>query len=209
MDVPSFDKSVRKFTDLGDPTLLLFGGLGIFFYLWSHPTAQQVARDWAVAFGLCIALTIASKIVLHLIDDRSHAGRLRSPSGHVAIATTFYGGCVLLLTSGKGMLTRLLAGFVAALFLVALAGSRVVLGLHTLPEIAVAFLIGIFCLGLFAHTLSRGPAPGDGGQLVALLLLLAVTRFARVDGEGFIASGAKTVMDSQRTVGLGHHVLPP
>src|SRR5262245_34058655 len=117
MDVSSFDKSLRKFTELGDPTLLLCGGLGVFFCLWTQPTRRQIARDWAVAFGLCIVLTITSKIVFYFAGGASGVDHLRSPSGHVAIATTFYGGCALLLTLGKGMLTRVLASVITALFL--------------------------------------------------------------------------------------------
>ena len=40
-----------KFTDLGDPTLLLLGGLGLFFYLWTDDERRVLARSWAVALG--------------------------------------------------------------------------------------------------------------------------------------------------------------
>lgn len=209
MDVSFLDRSVRKFTELGDPTLLLCGGLGVFFCLWTQPTSRRIARDWAVAFGLCIALTISSKIFFYFADAASGVERLRSPSGHVAIATTFYGGCALLLTFSNGTLTRVLASVVTALFLLALAGSRVVLGLHTLSEVAVAFFIGIFCFGVFAHRLDQGSSQSDAGQLATLLLLLVVTRFARIDAEGFIAFGAKNMIALQRMVELRGHGISP
>ena len=49
---------LKRLTDLGDPTLLLLGGLGVFFYLWSDDERRALARSWAVAFGLCVFLTI-------------------------------------------------------------------------------------------------------------------------------------------------------
>ena len=49
---------LKRFTDLGDPTLLSFGGLGVFFYLWSDDERRVLARSWALAFGLCVFLTI-------------------------------------------------------------------------------------------------------------------------------------------------------
>jgi len=53
---------ITKVTDLGDPTLLLLGGMGLFF--WSGADQHEVARPWAMAFGLCIFLTIVSKVVV-------------------------------------------------------------------------------------------------------------------------------------------------
>src|SRR5260370_39253151 len=83
---------LKRLTALGDPTLLLLGGLAVFFYLWSDDQRRALARSWAVAFGLCVVLTIASKFAFLLIGgNQANSFALRSPSGHVAIATGFYG----------------------------------------------------------------------------------------------------------------------
>jgi membrane-associated phospholipid phosphatase len=194
MDTSLPQIAVKKFTEVGDPTLLLLGGFGIFFFLWSHPDHRDLARGWAIALGLCIALTVAAKVALYLGDNPTHIVRLRSPSGHVAIATTFYGSCAMLLSSNKGKATRLLAGIGTALLLCGLAGSRVALGLHSLAEIMVGFAIGTFCLVVFAHRLHWGSPLINPGQLIALLFLLAVTRFARIDAESMIAYSTKSMM---------------
>src|ERR1700732_2822064 len=94
--------SLKKFSELGDPTLLLLCGLGVFFYLWSVDERRSLARGWAVAFGLCVFLTVMSKFAFYLVgSNQSNSFRLQSPSGHVAIGTGFYGCCALLLAAGR------------------------------------------------------------------------------------------------------------
>src|SRR5258708_7389411 len=122
--------SLKKFTELGDPTLLLLGGFGIFFYLCIQPDRRQLSRDCALVLGFCIVLTITCKMAFYLADGPTHITRLRSPSGHVAIATTFYGCCAMLFSCGRRNLVRLLVGIGTAVFVFALAASRVALGLH-------------------------------------------------------------------------------
>src|SRR5690242_18591861 len=99
---------LEKFTDIGDPMLLLLGGLALFFYLWSNEERRGLARNWAVAFGLCVLLTLLSKLILYLAGA-SQPGpfRLHSPSGHVAIGTTFYGGCAMMFAASRGRTARI------------------------------------------------------------------------------------------------------
>ena len=81
---------VKRFTELGDPTLLLLAALAMFFYLWIDDDRRQTAGPWAQSVGLCIGLIFVSKLVLH-VYGRAEPGpsRLFSPSGHVAMATCF------------------------------------------------------------------------------------------------------------------------
>jgi hypothetical protein len=187
MDSFASPRALRRFTELGDPTLLLLGGFGVLFYLWCRPERQRLAQGWAVAFGLCIILTVSGKLAFYLEHDAAVGSRANSPSGHVAIAMTFYGGCAMLLSFRRRPSVRYLATAATFLFVCVLAASRLALGLHTLSEISVGLLIGSACLALFAGQLRFEAAPIDAGQLATLLLLLAITRFARVDAEQLIA----------------------
>ena len=180
--------SLKKFTELGDPTLLLLGGLGVFFYLWSVNERRSLARGWAVAFGLCVFLTVMSKFAFYLVgSNQPNSFRLHSPSGHVAIGTGFYGCCALMLAAGRGQAARVLIWSGTATLLGMLAASRIMLGLHTVPEIATAFVIGAFSLALFGIYLSdRPPIMLNAGQMIALLLLIDVAHYSHVDGEPLI-----------------------
>jgi hypothetical protein len=179
---------LEKFTDLGDPMLLLLGGLAVFFYLWSADERRVLARSWGVAFGLCVFLTITSKFAFHLIGgSQPNSFRLLSPSGHVAIGIGFYGCCAMMLAAGRSHAARVFICVGTAMLLGMLATSRIVLGLHTVPEIAVAFAIGALSLVLFGIYLGNGrPIVLNAGQVIALLLLIDVAHYSHVDGESLI-----------------------
>jgi len=179
---------LKRFTELGDPTLLLLGGLGVFFYLWSADERRSLSRGWAVAFGLCVFLTVMSKFAFYFVGrNQQNSFRLHSPSGHVAIGTGFYGCCGMMLAAGRSQTARVLICVGTAMLLAMLAASRIMLGLHTVPEIAVAFAIGAFSLVIFGIYLSDGqPILLNAGQVIALLLLIEVAHYSHVDGEPLI-----------------------
>lgn len=179
---------LARFTNLGDPVMLLLGGLGVFFYLWSDDERRILARRWAMAFGLCVLLTVISKFAFHLIRwNETNSLRLLSPSGHVAIGTGFYGGCAIMLTSLCSRVVRVLVCIGTALLLALLAASRVLLGLHSVPEIIVAFAIGGASLAVFAYTGSRRQMRLNAGQVISLIFLIFFTYYMpRVSGETFI-----------------------
>jgi hypothetical protein len=178
---------LKRFTDLGDPTLLLLGGLGLFFYLWTDDERRVLARSWAVAFGLCLSLTIISKFMFYLWGNQTNFFRIHSPSGHVAIATSFYGCWGMMLAAGRSQAARVLICVGTAILLGMIAGSRIMLGLHNIPEVTFAFAIGAFCLVVFGIYLGNTqPIALSAGQVIALLLLIDVTHYARVDAEALI-----------------------
>src|SRR5260370_15404443 len=180
---------LKRLTALGDPTLLLLGGLAVFFYLWSDDQRRALARSWAGAFGLCVVLTIASKFAFLLIGgSQGNSFVLRSPSGHVAIAAGFYGCCALMLAAGRSQAEGMLICVGTVMLVGMLAASRIMLGLHTAPEIAVGFAIGAFSLVVFGmHLSNEQPIMVNAGQVIALLLLIGVAHSLRVvDGETLI-----------------------
>jgi membrane-associated phospholipid phosphatase len=179
---------LEKFTELGDPMLLLLGGLGVFFYLWCADERRSLARGWAVAFGLCVFLTVTSKFAFYSFGgNQPDSFRLHSPSGHVAIGTGFYGCCAMMLAAGRSQAGRLLIWSGTAMLLGGLAASRIMLGLHTIPEIAIAFAIGAFCLVVFGTYLgNKQPAMLNASQMIALLVLIDVAHYSHVDGEPLI-----------------------
>lgn len=174
-------------THLGDPVLLLLCGLAVFFYLWSGDERRGIARSWAVAFGICVLLTLAGKFVFHLIRwNEGNALRLLSPSGHVAIGTGFYGCCAIMLAAQYGRAVRALIWIGTALLLGMIAASR--LALHSVPEIILAFAIGGASIGIFMlHPGNSRPIQLHSGQMVTLIILMAVAYYMpRVSGEKLI-----------------------
>jgi hypothetical protein len=178
-----------KLTNLGDPMMLLLGGLGVFFYLWSADERRNLARSWALAFGLCVLLTILSKLVFHLIRwNEANSLRLLSPSGHVAIGTGFYGCCAIMLAAGRSRAASVLICLGTVLLLGILAASRFMLGLHSVPELVVAFAIGGASLAVFTRHPGNGrPIALNAGHVISFLFLIFFTHLVpRVDGEAVI-----------------------
>ncbi|MDE2577806.1 MAG: phosphatase PAP2 family protein [Hyphomicrobiales bacterium] len=105
---------------------------------------NAVALARAFAFGL--ALIVSAKIVLMFFVDE---GRLRSPSGHTALSTFFYGAlAVAMLAQWRTGLARAGAALCGAL-VVAIALSRVALQVHTRSETLFGLVVGLLALWLF------------------------------------------------------------
>ncbi len=186
---------LRILTDLGDPTLLMLGGLGLFLHLWSHEEQRALAGGWAMTFGLCVLLTVTSKLVLYLIAGNEETSAvLRSPSGHAAIATGFYGCLALVLATGRTRIVRALLCVATAGLIAMIAASRLMLGLHTVPEVAAGLAIGVLAVAVFgARTKGERPTLLHAGQVVALLVLIGAARSSRIDGEALIQHLAQRI----------------
>jgi hypothetical protein len=93
----------------------------------------------------------------------------------------------MMLAAGRSQAARVLICVGAAILLGMIAGSRIMLGLHNIPEVAFAFAIGTFSLVVFGIYLgNKQPIALSAGQVIALLLLIDVTHYARVDAEALI-----------------------
>src|SRR5437764_15012568 len=66
---------------------------------------------------------------------------------------------------------RAIVMIVAALGIVAIAMSRIAIGVHTSPEVAVGLMVGLLSVGFFAVARGRGPAPRLVLPLILVLLV--------------------------------------
>jgi hypothetical protein len=187
---------LAKFTHIGDTKLLVLCGLGVCLYLWGSEERRSLAQSWAMAFGFCVLLTILGKLALHAVRwNEGTSLRLLSPSGHVAIGTCFYGCCAIMLSAGRNRTVRLVAWVGTVALLSALAASRLELGLHSVPEIIIAFAIGAASLVVFTRRLNAGPPVRlNAGHMISLILLLFVAYYMPpVDGEALIIQVVRTL----------------
>lgn len=111
---------------------------------------RRGALAWIVAVGATLGLMLLFKLVAFACGPPL----LRSPSGHTAAAAVVLGGLAVVLGYGRRPRTVLLvAGFAAVLIGV----SRLVLSVHTAPEVALAGVIGT--LGALALNWLAGSPP--------------------------------------------------
>ena len=93
----------------------------------------------------------------------------------------------MILATGHMKVVRVLAWGAVSLLVAMLAASRVVLGLHSTPEVVIGVGIGGACLFIFKLLLAKRSLPQNAGQLVALVLLIIVVRTSHVDGEALVS----------------------
>ncbi|HEY1931927.1 MAG TPA: phosphatase PAP2 family protein [Acetobacteraceae bacterium] len=126
------------------------------------------ALVWLAVVGATFGVILVLKLVCLACAPLDGLLALHSPSGHVAAATVVSGGLAALLTR-----RRLAILPVAVLAAVVIGVSRLVLGMHSLPEVAVGAAVGL--AGAAALIGLAGPPPTlKPGKLAAVVLLVAV-----------------------------------
>jgi membrane-associated phospholipid phosphatase len=159
---------VHFLTDFADQAVILPIVLAVAAVL-----AAQGWRRGAVAWLAAIAGTFATMLALKLAflacTPVFGPADMRSPSGHVAAATVVAGGLAALLLRGRASVLPIatLAGAVIGV-------SRVALGMHSVPEVALGALVGL--VGAAALAWLAGPPPPRlrMARLVGAVALVAV-----------------------------------
>lgn len=142
---------MRYLTDFADQAVILPLVLAVAVAL-AVQGWRRGAFVWLAVVGATFFATLVFKLVFLSCSPLFGPLDIHSPSGHVAAATVVAGGLA-------AMLTRRQASIIpAALVAAAIIGfSRFVLGMHTLPEVAVGALIGL--CGAAAMLRLAGPPP--------------------------------------------------
>ena len=126
------------------------------------------ALVWLAVVFATFGVILALKLVCLACAPYYGLAELRSPSGHVAAATVVAGGLAALLTRRR--ITILPAAVLAALVI---GVSRLVLGAHSAPEVALGAAIGL--AGAAALITLAGPPPTlKPGRLILVVLLVAI-----------------------------------
>ncbi len=114
-------------------------------------------------FGVMLVLKLVFLACSRVTDPID----IHSPSGHVAAATVVCGGLAAMLTRRRvGILS------VALLAAVVIGISRLVLGMHSLPEVVLGAMVGL--AGALALLTLAGPPPTLRiGRLMAVVVLVA------------------------------------
>jgi membrane-associated phospholipid phosphatase len=155
---------VRYLTDFADQAVILPLVLAIAVAL-----AVQGWRRGAFVWLLVVAgvffTTLVLKVMFLACSPLLGPIDVHSPSGHVAAATVVTGGLAAMLTRRR---TSILPA--AALAAMVIGVSRLVLGMHSLPEVIVGAIIGL--AGAAALLNFAGPPPPR--LRVAPLVLIVV-----------------------------------
>jgi membrane-associated phospholipid phosphatase len=155
---------VRYITDFADQAVLLPVVLAICLAL--------VIQGWkrgALAWAVTIVGTFSVMLLLKIVLIPCGAAELHTPSGHVAAATVVAGGLAATLRRRRSIalpVSLLAAGIIGT--------SRLVLGMHTWPEVVMGSLVGI-AGALIMPRLAGDPPPGiNVWRLASIAMLVAV-----------------------------------
>jgi membrane-associated phospholipid phosphatase len=128
---------VRYLTDFADQAVILPLVIAIAVTL-----AVQGWRRGAVVWLIVVASTFIATIIFKLVflacSPVFGPMDIHSPSGHVAAATVVSGGLAAILSGRRASILP-----VACLAAVVIGMSRIVLGMHSFPEVVVGTLIGL------------------------------------------------------------------
>lgn len=159
---------LEAMTVLGDPGFVLAASGGLCATLIAAGD-RRTAFALAVALAASAALAATAKIGFMAFGPPS----VHSPSGHAAMATVF-----LLSLGAIAPRARGLAGPLCAVFALAVAASRVILGVHSLAEAAIGVVIGLCAFAVFSRLATHRPMIGQGplvaGVAAALCLHVAI-----------------------------------
>ncbi len=157
--------AVTFLTDFADQAVLLPVALGLAIVLavlgW-----RRGALAWIVGVFGTLTVMLALKLLFAACGPAMPLSGIRSPSGHTAAAAVVYGGLAALLGLPAAIALLLLAA-AAMLF----GASRLTLGIHTLPEVAIGAAVG--CVGAALIVRLAGPRPPRMRNTALLAVLLA------------------------------------
>jgi membrane-associated phospholipid phosphatase len=129
---------------------------------------RRGAVAWVVVVAATFAATLAFKLMFLGCSQLFGPMDVHSPSGHVAAATVVSGGLAAMLTRRRASI--LPAALVAACVI---GLSRLVLGMHSLPEVIVGAVIGLAGAAALLRFAGRPPPTIGAAPLVAVVVVVA------------------------------------
>jgi len=163
-------------TDFADQAVVLPLTLCVFIGLllggWRRGASAWLFSICAV-LGTMLILKLFFAACGHMLPFRI----IHSPSGHTAAAEVAYGGLAALFLRRVGGAALAIAG--AVFFAVLIGATRLILGVHTLPEVLLASVIGLS--GILLLLPLSGPMPDrlrwNRLGLVALVVVMGLHGF--------------------------------
>lgn len=157
---------MRYLTDFADQAVILPVVFAVAIVLAAQGW-RRGALTWLIVVGTTFFATLSFKLMFLSCSPLFGPMDVHSPSGHVAAATVVSGGLA-------GMFTRRGTSILPAAVMAAIVigVSRLVLGVHSLPEVMIGALLGL--AGAAALMRFAGPPPRlKPAPLIAVVVIVA------------------------------------
>ena len=171
-------------TDFGDAIVLIPVATTMLLWLiFATNNKMRFAAWWSVSVGLCVGITAVLKIFFYGCPPVSY---MRSPSGHTGFSVVVYGGIALVTAVQTEGFCRILAIAIGSALIVMIAVSRLLLEIHTLPEVILGFIIGMLSLILFGRIYLQSPQAQVWPLIVTTAILLTTLHGQELSPEEFL-----------------------
>lgn len=158
---------VHTLTGTGDLAVLvpLIATLSIWLLLVRQPRALCW---WGIAAAICAGATAILKIYFYVCPLASD---FSNPSGHTSLSTLVYGTLTLIISRSTFGWRRHVIVLFGGAVVFAIGMSRIVIQVHSLPEVLVGWFIGCFALWIFAREFDLREYPHWRGLIAACAIL--------------------------------------
>ena len=151
---------------------------------------RRGALAWLGVTGLTFGVILLLKLSFLACGPVFGPWALHSPSGHTAAASVVAGGLVAILAGSR--LAVLLAAGLAA---IAIGMSRLELGYHSLPEVAIGAVAGVGGAVLLAHLAGRPPRPRPVPLLAVAVVVAVLLHGMHLPAEAAIWRASRGALD--------------
>ncbi|WP_158240601.1 phosphatase PAP2 family protein [Telmatospirillum siberiense] len=157
-------------TDFGDSAVTLPLAFLVIVYLVFILHRRRAGVALALATGGTAFVLLLLKLSFRACT--SGGGLITSPSGHVAMSAVVYGCLAILMARGTAWRLPILAG--TALFVLAVAVSRLAIGAHNLPEVLTGMGVGTGFSVAFGLSLGHEPPMMHRRRQLLVIAALAI-----------------------------------
>jgi hypothetical protein len=165
--------SARVASWLGESFILLPLAVGLLLALWRQLPERFIAR-WSAALLLCVLFVSLLKVAGYGLASRLRLAGTPDVSGHEALSVVFYGGLAWAASAAWPARKRMGLLLAAAMLVLAIGVSRLLLRQHSVPEVLAGILLGGLALAATKHCSASAARP----LVVALILVTALLLLA-------------------------------
>ena len=173
---PWVDNAAVFITQFGNkPLLAMVVAGGCAWLFWKRYT--KAAWHWLAVYAFAGLLTWVLKVTVQVERPGGITDSYSFPSAHTSMSLVVYGFLALMIARELPQPRRWLPYTLTGLVVIAIALSRLYLGVHWFSDVLAGLTLGIFWVALIGIAYDRHPAPALPVKrlLTVTLLLLALT----------------------------------
>ena len=192
-----FHTLLEFITNLGESSLLFAVAATVAVYLvWKG--MWRAGLIFMFAFLLVASGIGLLKMIFIGCEAHWFPVGVRSPSGHAAMAAVVLGTVAAMTMNGKSGWRRYVPLFLALLLVLAIAATRVILGVHSMAEVAIGLFVGGFVAAFATFFLRREKAARLEGHALAIALIIVGGLFygTNIPVENFIRNWAESLQNN-------------